>query len=57
MPNSGERKLVEIHLQWKDIKWRDGVAIAQSKNLTQKCFCIKELQGQNGEETEEKEVQ
>jgi hypothetical protein len=39
------------------IKWRDGVAIPQSKTLTQICSCLKELQGQNGEEPEEKEVQ
>jgi len=28
------------------IKWRDGVAIPQSKILTQNCSCLKELQGQ-----------
>jgi hypothetical protein len=27
------------------IKWRDGVAIPQSKILTQNCSCLKELQG------------
>jgi hypothetical protein len=26
------------------IKWRDGVAIPQSKPLTQNCSCLKELQ-------------
>jgi hypothetical protein len=40
------------------IKWRDGVAIPQSKTLTQNCSCLKELQGQkSGEETEGNEVQ
>jgi hypothetical protein len=28
------------------IKWRNGVAIPQSKTQTQICFCLKELQGQ-----------
>jgi hypothetical protein len=43
MPNSGERELVESTFSRKTgIKWRDGVAIPQSKTLTQK-----ELQGQN----------
>jgi hypothetical protein len=28
------------------IKWRDEVAIPQSKTLTQDCPCLKELQGQ-----------
>ena len=47
MPNSGERELVEsISSRKAVIKWRDGVAITQSKTLTQ-----------NGEETEGKEVQ
>jgi hypothetical protein len=39
------------------IKGRNGVAIPQSKTLTQNCYSLKELQEQNGEEPEEKEVQ
>jgi hypothetical protein len=39
------------------IKWRDRVAIPQSKILTQNCSYLKVQQGQkNGEEPEGKEV-
>ena len=30
-------------MERQDIKWKDGVAIPQSKALTQNCFCLKEL--------------
>lgn len=33
-------------VQRQGTKWRDGVAILQSKPLTQICSCLKELQGQ-----------
>jgi hypothetical protein len=47
MPNSVERKLVEsTSVERQGIKWRDGVAIPQSKTLTHNCSCLKELQGQ-----------
>ena len=41
----------------QDIKWKDGVAIPQSKALTQNCFCLKELLEKNGEKPKEKEIQ
>jgi hypothetical protein len=39
------------------IKWRDGVAIPQSKALTKNCSCLKNCRDKNGEESEGKEVQ
>jgi hypothetical protein len=39
------------------LKWRDWVTNTQTKFLTQNYSCLKELQGQNGTETEEKVVQ
>jgi hypothetical protein len=41
----------------QDIKWKDGVAIPQSKALTQNCFCLKELLEKNGEKPKEKGIQ
>jgi hypothetical protein len=47
MLNSGEQKLVEsISSRKTRHQVRDGVAIPQSKTLTQNCSCLKELQGQ-----------
>jgi len=43
---SGERELIESTSGRKtDTKWKDEVAISQSKTLTQNCSCLKELQG------------
>ena len=43
MPYNGERELVELpSVERQGIKWREGVAIPQSKTLTQNC--LKELQ-------------
>jgi hypothetical protein len=47
--NSGEWELAEQSpspVERWGIKWRDEVAIPQSKTLTQNCSCLKELQGQ-----------
>jgi hypothetical protein len=49
MPNSGERELVESISNRKGIKRRDGIAIPQSKILTQNCSSLKETQGQKME--------
>jgi hypothetical protein len=47
MPYSRERELVEsISSRKTGHQVRDGVAIPQSKTLTQNCSCVKELQGQ-----------
>ena len=43
MPNSRERELKVVR---QGIKRKDGGANQQSKSLTQKCSCLKELQGQ-----------
>jgi hypothetical protein len=47
IPSSWERELVELSSSRKTggIKWKDEVAIPQSKTLTQNCSCLKELQG------------
>jgi hypothetical protein len=46
MPNSGERELVELTFSRKTgHQVRDGVAIPQSKYLTQNCSYLKEMQG------------
>jgi hypothetical protein len=39
------------------INWRDGVAIPQSKTLTQNCFCLRTAGTKKGEETGGKEAQ
>ena len=55
---SGEGELVESTTsEGQDIKWRDGVAIPQSKALTQNCFCLKGLQGQTWRRDERKEIE
>jgi hypothetical protein len=42
VPYSGERELVESTFSRRQsIKWMDGVAIPQSKNLTQNCYFLK----------------
>ena len=47
MPYRVERELIESTFSRRQgIKWRDGVAIPQSKTLTQNCSCLKELQRQ-----------
>lgn len=47
MSNSGERELVQPTSSRKTgIKWTNGVAIPQSKTLTQNFTCLKEQQGQ-----------
>jgi hypothetical protein len=47
MPYSRERELVEpTSSRRQGIKWRDGVAIPQSKTLMQNCSFMKEQQGQ-----------
>jgi hypothetical protein len=45
MPNGGERELAESTgaVERQGIKWREGVAIPQSKILIQNCSCLKEL--------------
>jgi hypothetical protein len=50
IPYSGERALVESTPEERqDIKWKDRVAIPQSKTLTQSC--LKELQVQRWRKT------
>jgi hypothetical protein len=47
MPYSVEREPVKSIFKRKaGIKWRDGVAIPQSKTLVQNCSFLIELQGQ-----------
>jgi len=47
MPYSGERELLELTSSRETgHQVKDGVAIPQSKPLTQNCSCVKELQGQ-----------
>jgi hypothetical protein len=46
MPYSEERELVEFPSSLQGLKWRNGVAILQSKTMTQNCSRLKELQGQ-----------
>ena len=54
MPYSGERELVEpTSSRNAEHQVRDGFAIPQSKTLIRGCFCLEELQGQNGEGPEE----
>ena len=54
VPNSRERELVESPpVETQSITWKDGVAIPQSKTLTQNCSCLKELKGKRGKVTEE----
>ena len=54
MANRRERELVELTSSGnRTSNWRDGVAIPESKPLTQNCLC----RNKNGEETEGKEVQ
>jgi hypothetical protein len=57
MPNSGKREHVEPTSSRKnqDIKWRDVVAIPQSKILTHNCSYVKELQEQKWRLTLRKE--
>jgi hypothetical protein len=46
-PTEGRGNLESLPpVERQGIKLRDGVAIPQSKTLTQNCSCIKELQGQ-----------
>jgi hypothetical protein len=53
MPNSRESPLP---VERQDIKWKDGVAILESKPLTQNFSCLKELNSgdKNGEELRER---
>jgi hypothetical protein len=52
MTYSGEMELIYSSFSRKGIKWRDGVAIQQSK-LIKYCSCLTELQEQNGKKPEE----
>ena len=55
MPNSEERELAEFTSSRKTgNQVEEWVAIPQSETPTQSCSCLKELQRQNGEETEGK---
>jgi hypothetical protein len=57
MLSSKERELIEHTCSRKTgFEVRDGVAIPVT-SLTHNCSCLKELQGVNGEEVEEKKVQ
>jgi hypothetical protein len=55
MPYSGERELTESTSSTRsEHKVRDGVAILQSKTLTQNCSCLNELQEKKWRKPEEK---